>query len=118
VKNGAAPVPGRLQVTVTTQTSPHTPSNTLQRIDFEAAPNARVEVPGAVADSPGGPAATPGGPNGTPGNFVLTVGGQATTFFVQRQAAGDFKVDMVIVDGCSATAGPFRTFVSGGVGVP
>lgn len=111
-------VPGRLQVTLTAETSICPAGNTLQRIEFGDARNARVEVPGAAPGSPGGPSATPGGPNGTPGRFTLMVNGPSMTFFVQRQAPGDFRVDLVIVDTCNAAGQPFRTFVGGGVGVP
>jgi hypothetical protein len=118
VVNGTTPTPGRLQVTLRADTSVCPAGNTLQRIDVGAARNARVEVPGAAPGAPGGPSETPGGPNGTPGNFTLTVGAPSVTFFVQRQAPGDFKVDLAIVDTCTASAVPFRTFVGGGVGVP
>jgi hypothetical protein len=111
--------PGRLQVTVTTQTTPLLPANTLQRLDFGAADNARVEIPGAAPGTPGGPSSTPGGPAGTPGNFSLTppAGVSSATFFVQRQQPGPFKVAYVVVDACHASAGSFNTFVGGGSGV-
>jgi hypothetical protein len=41
---------------------------------------------------------------------------QVTTFIVQRQAPGELRVELTIVDGCDAT-GSFRTFVGGGTGV-
>jgi hypothetical protein len=111
-------VPGRLQVTLTAETSICPPGNSLQRIEFGAARNARVEVPGTAPGAPGGPTATPGGPDGTPGDFTLPVNAASVTFFVQRQAPGDFRVDFAIVDTCNASGTPFRTFVGGGVGVP
>lgn len=114
----AIAVPGRLQVTVRADILVCPASNVLQRIDFGASRNARVEVPGAAPGTPGGPSQSPGGPNGTPGNFTLPVNAQSVTFYLQRQAPGDFKVDMAIVDTCNAAGAPFRTFVGGGVGVP
>jgi hypothetical protein len=36
---------------------------------------------------------------------------------VQRQAAGAFKVDLSVVDGCNPASAPFHTFVGGGTGV-
>src|SRR5262249_2699639 len=63
--SNGSPVPGRLQVTVTAETTACGPTNVLQRIDVGAARNARVEIPGAAAGTPGGLSATPGGPNGT-----------------------------------------------------
>jgi hypothetical protein len=75
-------------------------------------------VPGAAPGTPGGPSATPGEPDGTAGNFTLPVNAASVTFFVQRQAPGDFRVDLAIVDTCNSGGQPFRTFVGGGVGVP
>ena len=108
---------GRLEVTVLAATNAGA-SNSLRRLDFGAARNARVEVPGAAPGTPGGPAATPGMPNGTAGNFSVPLGDgtQQATFVVQRQGAGDFKADYTVVDHCHAVA-PFTTFIGGGVGV-
>jgi hypothetical protein len=55
-------------------------------------------------------------PARTAGGFSLPLaaGAQSTTFIVQRQAAGDFRVEFAVVDACHGTAGPFRTFVGGG----
>jgi chitinase len=97
-------VGGRLQVTITAVSNGQAPGNTVQQVQFGAAKNALVEVPGQ-------------GP-GRAGNFTLPVSAASTTFFLQRQAPGDFKVDLVIVDACNAVAGPFHTFVGGGAGVP
>jgi hypothetical protein len=99
-----APEPGRLQVTITASTSALNPSNALQQIQVGGTKNALVEVPGARA--------------GTAGPLTLQVSGAQTTFFVQRQAPGDFRVDLEFMDGCSSVAGPFRTFVGGGPSVP
>jgi hypothetical protein len=96
-------VPGRLQVTITAVSNGQATNNTLQQIEFGAAKNALVEMPGGGA--------------GRAGNFSLPVASTSTTFFLQRQAPGDFKVDLVIVDACNAVSGPFRTFVGGGTGV-
>jgi hypothetical protein len=111
--------PGRLEVTVAAQTTPLLPANTLQRLDFRAADNARVEIAGAGPGRPGGPAITPGDPAGTPGNFSLTppAGATSATFVVQRQQLGSFKVAYFVVDTCHASEGPFNTFVGGGSGV-
>jgi hypothetical protein len=117
VSSEGTQVPGRLVVTLAAETSICPPGNTLQRIEFGAARNARVEVPGAAPGAPGGPSPTPGGPDGTPGGFTLPVNASTVTFFVQRQAPGDFRVDFAIVDTCNATGVPFRSFVGGGVGV-
>jgi hypothetical protein len=110
--------PGRLRVTVTAQRNAGLTTNALTRVEFGAARNARVEVPGAAADTPGGPSTVQGQPAGTPGGFnlALPANTQETTFVVQRAAAGDFKVDLIVVDGCHGS-GPFKTFVGGGVGV-
>ena len=107
-----------MQVTVTANTSTCAASNSIQRIEFGAARNARVEIPGTAAGAPGGPSSSPGGPNGTAGNFTQTLNAATTTFFVQRQTPGDFRVDLAIVDGCGASTTPFRTFVGGGAGTP
>jgi hypothetical protein len=110
--------PGRLQVGLQADTSVCPSGNSIQRIEFGVARNARVEVPGAAPGTPGGPSTTPGGPNGTAGNFTLMVNAASVSFIVQRQGPGDFKVDMAIYDTCNAAGTPFRTFVGGGVGVP
>src|SRR5262249_54848552 len=52
-------VSGRLQVTLTADTSVYPAGTTIQRIDFGAARNARVEVPGTAPGTPGGPSTTP-----------------------------------------------------------
>ncbi|MFN8634902.1 MAG: Calx-beta domain-containing protein [Chloroflexota bacterium] len=109
---------GRLQVTVAAQTTAALPSNALQRLDFGAAENAHVEIPGAAPGSPGGPSSTPGGPAGTPGSFSLPLppGTTSATFVAQRQRPGPFRVAYTVVDTCQS-AGAFTTFVGGGTGV-
>jgi hypothetical protein len=103
---------------VTAQTSAGTQVNALRELEFGPARNARVEVPGAMAGTHGGPSMVLGQPAGTPGDFDLPLpaGAQQATFIVQRVAAGDFRVDFVVVDGCQGS-GSFRTFVGGGAGV-
>jgi predicted outer membrane repeat protein len=96
--------PGRLRVTLTTQTNAGLTSNAFQQVVFGRPTNARVEAPGAAPDNSGGLLLVP--PAGT----------QTTTFVLQRQAPGAFQVELTIVDGCGATM-PFRTLVGGGAGV-
>jgi hypothetical protein len=105
-------------VTVTTRSTAALPANALQRLTFGAAENARVEIPGAAAGAPGGPAVAAGAPAGTPGQFALALpaGTQSTTFLVQRQQPGPFRVTYTVVDACN-DASPFTTFVGGGSSV-
>jgi hypothetical protein len=106
---------GRLRVIVTAQSTAVPQTNTLQRLVFGAAQNARVEIAGAAPGALGGPATTAGVPNGTPGNFSLTLpaGAQRGTFVVERQQPGPFLVSYTVVDGCDSSS-PFTTFVGGG----
>jgi hypothetical protein len=72
----------------------------LQRVEFGAATNALVNIPG--------------GQTGVPGNFTITPGQTQTTFFVQRSAPGAATVRLNVVDGCGA----WPTFVGMGANVP
>jgi hypothetical protein len=92
-----------LNVTVSVSPTTSGPTNLIQRINFGAARNAVIDVPG--------------GPSGSAGNFTQTFGGTTTqaTFSVRRQG-GAMTVPFTVVDVC----GDWPTFVGGGsaVGVP
>jgi hypothetical protein len=107
--------PGRILVTVTTQSTPLLPANAILRLDFGPADNARIELVGAAAGADGGGTLVPVGPSG---RFSLTppAGSYTATFIVQRLEPGPFKMDYIVVDGCHESK-PFTTFVGGGSGV-
>jgi hypothetical protein len=90
--------PGRLQVTVTANTSAGTPSNQLVALRFTSTTNATVDVAGQAAQS---------------GSFAISLpaGTMQTTFTVNRVTAGQpTVVSFVAVDGC----GDWPTFVGSG----
>ncbi|HLH26954.1 MAG TPA: S8 family serine peptidase [Chloroflexota bacterium] len=89
---------GRLQVTVTAQTLPGSPPNSLRELRFGSAANARIDA-GTVS--------------GATGNFMMPAppGAQQVTFSVQEAAAGQaVTVPLTVVDGC----GDWPTLVGGG----
>ena len=93
---------GALRVTVSAQTNPNTPSNSLRELRFQAASNALIDVPGGPTSSPGGVTVT------LPGSTTQT------SFTLRRVAGGAFTVPLTVVDGC----GDWPTFAGGGAGVP
>jgi hypothetical protein len=90
---------GRLQVTIAAATDAGSPPNRLVSLQFGAATNALIDVPGQ--------------PAGQTGNFTVTLPGiqQQLTFVVRRAAAGQSTtVPLTVQDGCGA----WPTFVGGG----
>ncbi|MFN8633021.1 MAG: right-handed parallel beta-helix repeat-containing protein [Chloroflexota bacterium] len=84
---------GRLRVTVSSG------RGSIRTIDFGAAANALVEIPGTTS--------------GTAGNFTFTPPANTgqVTFYVRRATAGSAAtVQVIVTDGC----GPWRSFVGGG----
>ncbi len=94
--------PGQLQVTISATSNAGFPSNTLQRLQFGAAQNARFDVPN--------------GPTNSDGNVTVNVPSNpvSVTITVRRQSPGAFSVPITVVDSC----GPWPTFVGGGANVP
>lgn len=98
--------PGRPKVAITTtrgapgtlQVNVKAGLGFLQSIQFVAAQNAVIDLPG--------------GPTGTPGGFTFTPPANATevTFTVRRTAAAGVTVPFTVQDAC----GPWQTFVGGG----
>jgi hypothetical protein len=91
--------PDRLQTTITAGGS----GNQLRRLQFGAATNALIDVPG--------------GPTGSTGNVTVTLaaGTQQTTFLVRRVGSGTAgTVPLTVVDNC----GDWPTFVGAGPNVP
>jgi hypothetical protein len=90
---------GRLQVTIAANTTAGTPTNQLQALQFGAATNALIDVPG--------------GPSGATGSFnvALSAGTQQAAFIVRPASSGGaVTVPLVVVDNCGA----WPTFVGGG----
>jgi hypothetical protein len=88
---------GGLQVTIAASGA----NNTVQVLEFGAATNALIDVPG--------------GQTGQTGNFTLNLpaGTAQTTFSVRRATAGQaMTVPLVVTDAC----GPWSTFVGAGSG--
>jgi hypothetical protein len=91
--------PGQLQVTITAATNPGAAPNLIQALQFGAATNALLDVPG--------------GPTRAPGSFTYTLTPAAPTasFTLRRVTAGQATTAPVtVVDTC----GSWPTFVGGG----
>jgi hypothetical protein len=85
-----------LSVTVTATHDAFTPTNTLTLLQFGAATNALIDMPG--------------GPTGSSGSFSYTPSGSTLTFTVRRAAGGSTTVPFTVTDSC----GTWPTFVGGG----
>jgi hypothetical protein len=99
VRVATSPVgPGRLRVTLSAQTLPGTPTNSLRELRFGVDTNAGIDVPGV-------------GTVGQGSVVPLAPGTAETTFFVRRQVPNAATtVSLVVVDAC----GEWPTFVGGG----
>src|SRR5262249_20496362 len=90
---------GGLLGTSAADTHPGSPTNPVLQLQFGAATNALIDIPG--------------GPIGQSGNFTVTLpaGTTQTSFTVRRATTGQAStVPLTVVDGC----GPWPTFVGGG----
>jgi len=93
--NGA----GGLLATITANTLPGSPTNPVLQLQFGAATNALIDIPG--------------GPIAQSGNFTVTLpAGTTQAFFTVRRATTGqaVTVPLTVVDGCGA----WPTFVGGG----
>jgi hypothetical protein len=91
--------PGSLAATITANTTPWTPTNSLTLLQFGAATNALIDVPGQ--------------PPSQTGSFTVTLppGTTSATFTVRRATSGAATTVPVVV---SDTCGAWPTFVGGG----